>query len=397
MKYIPRILENKVRDGLDNYPVTAIVGARQAGKSTLAKYLIHGDEKSLYLDLERPSDLQKLDDAEWFLESQRDNLICIDEIQRKPDLFPLIRSLVDNTARNGQFLILGSASRDLLKQGSESLAGRISFKQLTPFLWKEIKDLMTIEQYIERGGFPKSILAKNQRVSFDWRSDFISTFLERDLMQWAGFAPQTMRRLWQMLAHLNGQTVNYSKLGGSLGVSHTTIRNYIELLQETFMVILVNPYNLNTGKRLVKSPKVYLSDTGIIGALLNLHDFNQLAGHPVFGSLWETLVLSNLKGHFPGLDYSFYRTSHGAEIDLVVSDGNQTLAVECKATLSPSLSRGTFSAIEDVMPGKTFIACPVDKGYLLKNNIRVVSLIELIDEMHKVFEQGSGRSVNSDH
>jgi len=385
MNYLPRILESRVENRLDNYPVTAIIGPRQAGKSTLAKQVISKYQKSLYLDLERPSDLQKLDDAEWFLESQQDNLICIDEIQRKPGLFPLIRSLVDNKVLNGQFLILGSASRDLLKQSSESLAGRISYQNLTPFLWKEIKDTFTLEQYIEKGGFPRSMLAKNLKTSYDWRSDFIGTFLERDLLQWAGFAPQTMRRLWSMLAHVNGQTVNYSKLGGSLGVSHTSIRNYIELLQETFMVMVLPPCRLNTGKRLVKSPKVYLSDTGIIGALLSLRDFNQLAGHPVFGSLWETLVLSNLKGHFPELDYSFYRTSHGAEIDIIISDGNNTIAIECKATLSPSLNRGTFSAIDDVGPEKTFVVCPIDKGYTLQKNIQVVSLIELITEMQDLF------------
>lgn len=240
---------------------------------------------SVYLDLERPSDLAKLEDPEWFLGSQRDKLICIDEIQRIPELFPVIRSLVDQSGRNGQFLILGSASRDLIRQSSESLAGRITYKRLTPFLMDEVRGRVTTEQYLSRGGFPKSVLV-NDEASVEWRNDFITTFLERDLLQFAGFTPVTMRRLWTMLAHTNGQTVNASLLGSSLGISHTTVRTYIDVLEGTFMVRLLAPAQTNTGKRLVKSPKVYMTDTGITTALLRLRNFEQAAGHPVFGSLW---------------------------------------------------------------------------------------------------------------
>lgn len=385
--YIQRSLSKALMGGLQNNPVTALVGPRQCGKSTLARNLLLSYPDHLYLDLERPSDLQKLEQAEWFLQYHKKSLICLDEIQRKPDLFPLIRSLADEWAGNTHFLILGSASRDLLKQSSESLAGRISYKRLTPFLWDEVKDIASLEEYIQKGGYPRSLLKKDNLVSLNWRKDFISTFLERDLLQWSGFSTATMSRLWQMLAHLNGQTINYSSLGGSLGVSHTTVRNYIELLQSTFMVEIVQPFHGNLGKRLIKSPKVYIADSGITAALLDLKDFSAIAGHPTFGSLWESIVLANIKGHFPDLSLSFYRTSHGAEIDLLLSDNEKHIAVECKASLSPSLSRGTYTAIEDLRPLKTLIVSPVGQGYPIGNNIEVVSLSESIIQIQRMLNQ----------
>lgn len=382
---IPRKLEHSLRKSLHHFPVTAILGPRQCGKSTLARHLITALEKEerkevLYLDLERPSDLQKLEDPEWFLSSQQQKLICLDEIQRVPELFPVIRSLVDESGKNGQFLILGSASRDLIRQSSETLAGRINYKNLTPFLWEEISGHVSIEDYISKGGFPKSILAEN-RISFEWRESFITTFLERDLLQFAGFSPSSMRRLWMMLAHSNGQTANYSAIGSSLGISHTSVRKYIDLLQGTFMVRQLPPYSGNTKKRLVKSPKVYITDTGLTTALLKLHDFEQAAGHQVFGSLWESIVLENIKAHYPSLESSFYRTNHGNEVDIVLSDGTKKVIVECKSTLSPNLSKGNYTAIEDISPLKTYVVTPAQKGYPFKKNIDVVSLVELIHQL----------------
>ena len=377
--YYTREIENEILQSIANNPVTAIVGPRQCGKSTLARQIAEktGNEY-LYLDLERPSDIKKLDDAEWFLGSQKDKLICLDEIQRKPELFPLLRSLVDQWGGNGHFLVLGSASRDLLKQSSESLAGRISYKRLTPFLFNELKDIFHLQDYLSRGGFPRSLLAADNKQSFEWREDFISTFLERDLLMWSGFSPATMRKLWQMLANLNGQIVNYSLLGSSLGVSHTTVRNYVELLNSTFMLQLLPSFNSNTGKRMIKSPKVYLSDIGIANALLRLPDFEQLAGHPSFGSAWETLVLINLTASFPHFNFFFYRTSHGAEIDIIVENGRKRMAVECKAGLSPKLSIGTFTAIDDVKPLATLVVAPVDKGWPMKKDIEVANISEAI-------------------
>jgi predicted AAA+ superfamily ATPase len=381
MNYINRALEADIRTSLKRNPATAILGPRQCGKSTLARKILDEIKPSVYLDLERPSDIQKLQDPEWFLGSQSDKLICLDEIQRYPELFPVLRSLIDAEGRNGMYIILGSASRDMLKQSSETLAGRISFKQLTPFLWEEVNASKTLEDYLSRGGFPRSLLAENDEASYEWRRDFIMTFLERDLLQFAGFTPATMRRLWQMLAHSNGQTVNYSSLGNSLGVSHTTIRNYIDLLEGAFMVRQVLPYFENTKKRIVKSPKVYITDTGLINALLGLKDFIQVAGHPGFGSLWETTVLVNLIGKFPDLDLSFYRNSQQQEIDFVLHLPNSRIAVECKATKSPRLSDGNYAALKDIEPDVLYIVCPVEEGYPLKPGIEVVSLQELIEKI----------------
>ena len=378
---VSRILTAALIHSLNHFPVTAILGPRQCGKSTLARHIIsEWKSEAVYLDLERPSDLQKLEDAEWFLSRQKGKLVCLDEIQRKPELFPILRSVADENGVNGQFLILGSASRDLIKQSSESLAGRIIYKRLTPFLWREVRSESTLEDYMVRGGFPRSILAE-ERVSMEWRESFISTFLERDLLQFAGFNSVSMRRLWQMLAHSNGQTANFSALGSSLGLSHTSVRTYIDLLEGTFMVRQLKPYQGNTKKRLVKSPKVYITDSGLTTALLNLRSFEEAAGHPAFGSLWESVVTENIIGHYPGLKLSYYRSSHGNEIDLVITDGTNEIAVECKSTLSPSLSRGNYSAIDDINPVKTFVVIPAKEGYPLKEDIDVVSLPGLIKQI----------------
>jgi uncharacterized protein len=381
MSYISRDIEDGLKGLLKNNPVTALTGPRQCGKSTLAKKIISNLDKVVYLDLERPSDLAKLNDAEWFFLSQKENLFCVDEVQRKPELFTLLRSLVDEWGANQKFFILGSASRDLLKQSSESLAGRISYIRLTPFLWKEINNKYSIEQYMVRGGFPRSLLAESNGVSHKWREDFISTFLERDLLQWAGFSSVTMHRLWQMLAYNNGQTVNYSRLGKSLGVSNVTVSNYIDLLHGTFMVEVLPPYISNTGKRLVKAPKVYIADPGITTALLNLESFQQLTGNPVFGTVWEQIILSNLTGHFPSAKYFFYRTSAGAEIDIVMKHGNKVFAIESKATLSPGLTKGNYNAIDDIEPDHTYVVIPAQKGWPLSKSVDVVSLDELIDRI----------------
>lgn len=338
--------------------------------------------ETLYLDLERPSDLEKLNDAEWFLSNQKDKLICIDEIQRKPELFPLLRSLVDEWNKPSCFVVLGSASRDLLMQSSESLAGRIIYKQLTPLLWSELPDI-PIEKYFERGGFPRSMLAISDRVSFEWLNSFIATFLERDLLQWVNFTPATMRRLWQMLAHVNGQTVNYSTLGNSLGVSNQTVKNYIDLLKSTYMVDVVEPYISNMGKRLVKAPKVYISDSGIVSALLSIRSFEELSGHPAFGAIWETIVLANLRGTFPEAEICFYRTAGGAEIDFVIQLNRQIIAIECKASYSPTLSKGNHIAIKDIQPKHTFVVIPSSESWAMSKGIEVVSLSVLIKNLNK--------------
>ncbi len=380
--YYSRRLESEVIRGLENNPVTAIIGPRQCGKSTLARHITSAFKtKVVYLDLERPQDLSKLDQAEWFLGHQQGKLICLDEIQRKPELFPLIRSLVDEWGGNGHFLILGSASRDLIRQGSESLAGRITYKQLYPFLFEELHGDFLIENYMLKGGFPRSILKEKDTASFEWREDFITTFLERDLLMWSGFSTATMRKLWQMLAHLNSQVVNFNLIANSLGISPPTAKNYIELLSSTFMVKLLPPFLANTGKRLIKSPKVYLSDTGISNALLGISDFSQLMGHPSVGAIWETMVLTNLSNTFPKLEFSFYRTSHGSEIDFIIESTKGLVAIECKSSTNPSLSRGTYTAIHDVNPKATFVVAPVKSGWPIQQGVEVVNLPEVLSKV----------------
>lgn len=383
--YFSRKIESSVVKALQNNPVVAIIGPRQCGKTTLVKHLLNQTQNSIYLDLERPSDLQKLDNPEWFLSSQKGKLICIDEIQRKPGLFPLIRSLVDEWNSVGIFLILGSASRELLMQSSESLAGRISYNRLTPFLWDEIIGNNSLEEYFSRGAFPRSLLSADSASSFSWRKDFISTFLERDLLFWKNFTPTTMRRVWQMLAHLNGQTADYSTLARSLNVSSVMVKNYIDLLESTFMIEVLPAYHSNMGKRLIKAPKIYIADSGTTAALLGLKSFAAISGHPAIGAIWEQIVLSNLKGSFPDATFYFYRTAHGAEIDIVMHYKNLVFALECKNTMTPSLSKGNYNAIDDIQPKHTFVVTPNEVGWSMKHGIDVVSIDELISKLQTDF------------
>jgi len=373
---IKRHIYGELRESLADNPVVALIGPRQCGKSTLAKMIQAEIPASLYLDLENPFDLEKLAHPEFFLSRNRDRLVCIDEVQRRPDLFPLLRSLCDEWGDNGHFLILGSASRDLLRQSSESLAGRIVYFQLTPFLFCELADA-DWTRCLWRGGFPRSYLARSDKAAQNWLESFVTTFLERDLSFWREFVPETMRRLWRMLAHENGQTVNFSRLASSLGVSDMTVRRYIDLLKETFMVDVVPPYETNLKKRLVKSPKVYIADTGVACALLGISSFDEAYNHPAFGSLWEQMVLRNIRGLFPNADVSFYRTADGTEMDFVVSMRGKTVAIECKAGSVPSIGKGTYSAIDVIRPDCAYVVAPVEEPYPLNEKLSVVRLEDL--------------------
>jgi predicted AAA+ superfamily ATPase len=383
--FVDRSLEKQIDSSLRHFPVTALIGPRQAGKSTLAKKIIAEAGDKVYLDLERPSDLARLEDPELFLVAQRGKLICIDEVQRKPELFPLLRSLSDEWGTSGSFLILGSASRDLLKQSSESLAGRIAYHTLTPFLWQEVKGRVVLADYLVKGGFPPSLLSSAIDDSLFWRENFISTFLERDLLQWSGASPQSVRRLWTMLAHSNGETANYSRLGTSLGVSDTTVRNYIDLLVSTYMVEVIQPYHSNLGKRMIKAPKVYIADSGITTALLGLRTYEDVLGHPGYGALWEQVVLRAVRGTLPKAEVLHYRTQSKTECDFVVVTPRNVLALECKGSLSPKASKGTHYAIDDIKPDRACIVAPVENGWPIAEGLDVVSLEELI---HVLVELG---------
>jgi len=298
-----------------------------------------------------------------------------------PDLFKALRGIIDQKRRNGRFLILGSASRDLIRQSSETLAGRICYMELTPFLYSEISntgkaDLMKLWT---RGGFPESLLSRSNQSSTTWRENFIRTYLERDIPQLGlNISAKTLKRLWTMLAHSHGQVLNSSRLGESIGVSHTTIRSYLDILSETFMLRLMQPYHGNVKKRIIKSSKVYLRDSGLLHALLRIENKNDLFGHPVFGSSWEGFALENILSAYPGYNPFFYRTSSGIEIDLVLERGTKRIAFECKASKSPSLSKGFYQALKDLSIKHAYIISPVDEEYPLKKNITVSPLHKLI-------------------
>jgi len=377
---IQRNLEHTIRSKLSTMPVVAIIGPRQCGKSTLAKMIVNDMPNHVFLDLEKPSHLSRLRDPEAYLDSHREKLVCIDEIQNMPNLFPLLRTLVDENNRNGQFLILGSASPDLLRQSSESLAGRIAYLELTPFSYAEAK--ANLVDFWLRGGFPRSYLAEDEIESFEWRQQFIQTFLQRDLHN-LGFqipAP-TLFRLWRMLAHVQGQVLNASKLGASLGVSHHTLRRYIEILEQTFMLRVLPPFEFNLKKRLIKSPKVYIRDTGILHALLSLESPDDLYSHPEYGSSWETLVIEQLVPGLPRWENFFYRTASGNEIDLILQKGRRRVAIEAKASRAPLVGKGFRQALQDLEITEAWIAAPVDEVYPYGDNIMVGSPNEIIKQL----------------
>ncbi|MBN1550543.1 ATP-binding protein, partial [bacterium] len=348
---MPRNLENIVIEYMKHFPIVAILGSRQCGKSTLAIHLRDEIENMIYLDLQRNSDVQKIHDPELFFQMNPDRVVCLDEIQRVPELFLDLRSIVDQKRQNGQLIILGSASRDLIMQSSESLAGRIAYLELSPFLLSEVNGLTddNLQRFWLRGGYPDSFLAVDDFFSLEWRRNFVRTYLERDIPQ-LGFniSASRMERLWRMLAHNHSQILNSSKLGQSLDVSHHTIRRYVDLLEQTYMVRVLNSYTPNLKKRLIKSPKVYLRDSGVLHSLLGIESINDLLGHPNFGASWEGMVIENILSELSHWKGSFYRTAAGAEVDLLIEKGNRRIAVEIKASKAPSPTKGFWQALDDL-------------------------------------------------
>lgn len=389
---IERTLESKLLKALNHMPVVALLGPRQVGKTTLALQVAEKDirKKSSYLDLELDTDLSKLDDAEGYLRGFADQLLIIDEVQRRPDLFRLLRGLVDVRRRagenSGQFLLLGSASRDLLQQSSETLAGRIRYLELSPFSALEIyrTDPLGFNplKIWFRGGFPGSYLAVTDTESWEWRGDFVSTYLERDIPLMGPKVPATrMKRFWTMLAHYHGQQAGLSQIGKSLEVSHTTARNYLDILTDFYMVRQVQPWSGNTKKRLVKSPKIYLRDTGLLHRLLNIPDFETLLGHPVAGASWEGFVVENIISCISDKwQYSYYRTAAQAEIDLILEGpGNQVWAIEIKRSAAPVLGRGFHTACEDVGATHKFLIYSGTERFPLSGNTEAIGLIEMLE------------------
>jgi len=377
---ISRTLHNAIVTSLKKYPVVGLLGSRQVGKTTLAKSVREAVARdAIYLDLELPSDWNKLHDSELYLRQFSETLVIIDEIQRMPSLFPVIRALVDQNRVGGRFLILGSASPDLLRRSSESLAGRIIYHELTPFNLYET-DSDQIERLWLRGGYPESYLADNDEESFVWRESYIKTYLEMDIPQLGIRIPSVqLRRFWTMLAHSHGQLWNGNKIAGSIGVSAPTVRHYLDILENTFVVRQLLPYHANVKKRLIKSPKVYIRDSGLLHTLLRIGNFDDLQGHPVLGSSWESFVIEQIIGLLPNhREVYFYRTNAGAEIDLVFFDKkNKPVAIEIKYSLSPAVSRGYWNVCEDLSCKKWFVIYPGNERYPVGRNVFAMPVREL--------------------
>jgi len=382
---VKRLIQGRIEMSLSRYPVVGILGPRQVGKTTLAKMIMERVKKKVsYLDLELPSDLNKLRDPELYLSRLADMLIIIDEIQRMPSLFPLLRALVDRKKAAGRFLILGSASPELIRHSAESLAGRIIYHELSPFMLKEIVG-GKIQKLWLRGGYPQSYLSKNNSDSFTWREAFVKTYLEMDIPQLGIRIPaQQLRRFWTMIAHSHGQLWNASKIAGSLGISAPTVKHYLDILEETFIVRQIQPYHSNLKKRLVKSPRVYIRDSGMLHTLLNIRTLEELYAHPSLGSSWEGFIVEQIIRLLPDRwQVFFYRTGAGAEIDLVLFDSrHKSVAVEIKYSVSPKVERGFWNAYEDLSCRKGYVIYPGTESYPVGKNVFTLP----VKDLKKVFD-----------
>lgn len=365
-------------DNLNYFPVIGIVGPRQVGKTTISKILIKELQKeTLYLDLEDPQDQAKISNPNLFFERNQDKCIILDEVQRAPDLFPVLRSMIDKNRVPGRFILLGSASPELIRDSSESLAGRIAYEELTPFNLLEIINAKSIIEHWIYGGFPDSILAPNKKVQQTWMRNFIQTYIERDLPMLGLSADRgTIRKLWTMIAHMHGSLLNMSNLAKSLELTSPTIKSYLSFLEEAFLIRQLPTYTTNLKKRLVKAPKVYVRDSGILHFLLGINSIDELEGMPIIGNSWEGYVIEQIcqitQNEF---EPHFYRTHEGAEIDLVLlKAGKPIYAIEIKYTSAPKLSRGNTQAFMDVNAKENFIITPNSDDYHLKEDIRVCSL-----------------------
>jgi predicted AAA+ superfamily ATPase len=373
----------ELQSSLRQFPAVALLGPRQVGKTTLARAL-SGKTKSVFLDLERQSDRSKLIDPEAFFKDHTKELIIIDEVQHIPELFTHLRPAIDEHRQPGRFLLLGSASPALVKGVSESLAGRIRYLELSPITLAEAeKNNIDFNKLWVRGGFPLSLTASNNLSSLTWRQQLIYSFVERDLSLLFGvsISGNTVRNFWQMLAHQQGSLFNAQALGLSLGVSGVTVRRYLDFLEAAYLVRILQPWFVNASKRLVKSPKVYIRDSGLLHAFLNLPDKDSLLGHPVAGFSWEGFVIEQIIYSMPNdVSAFFYRTHHGAEADLVLVRGVTPIAaIEIKLTNAPIVSRGFYQAIEDLSVDKGFLITPSSDTYS-QRNVRVTNVRHFIEK-----------------
>jgi predicted AAA+ superfamily ATPase len=386
---LKRRLETQLRADLQEQAAVALLGPRQVGKTTLA-HAIAESGPSIYLDLEDAADRDKLADPALYLAAHEDKLVVLDEIQHAPDLFRTLRGLIDKGRRKGRktgrFLLLGSASVDLLRQSSESLAGRIAYRELAPLDATEVGPGKLNSLWL-RGGFPQSFLARGDARSLDWRRDFLRTYLTRDIPAFEPRIPaETLRRLWTMLAHAQGTPLNASRLATSLSISSPTVARYIDLLVDLLLVRRLTPYHANLGKRLVKSPKIYVRDSGLLHALLAISTLEALYDHPIVGASWEGFVIETLLNCAPAWTQSFYwRTSAGAEIDLLLQFPDGALwAIEIKRSLSPKPKRGFYVACDDLEPGRRLLVYAGDERVPLPGDVEALGVEALAHELARM-------------
>ncbi len=378
---LDRLAKTRVNRALDRQPAVVLLGPRQVGKTTLALELA-ATRDSVHLDMERPQDRAILQEPELYLEEQAGRLVVIDEVQLSPGLFGTLRHQIDARRRaghrTGQFLLLGSASNTLLHQSAESLAGRVSYQELGGFNFMEAPELGALWL---RGGFPEAYLAVDDEASLHWRDDFIRTYLERDIPQLGPRIPaETLRRFWTMLSHEQGGQLNAARLAAGLGVSGQTIGRYLDLMVDLMLVRRLPPWHRNVGKRLVKSPKIYVRDAGLVHSLLGIGSMDALLAHPVVGGSWEGFVIENLLSIAPrGAEASYYRTIAGAEIDLVLTlpDG-EALAIEIKRTTTPKVSRGFHIAADDIRAGRRFLVYAGEREVPMQGGLRAMPLAAMM-------------------
>ncbi len=386
---IKRRLEYTIEEALKRSPSVALIGPRQVGKTTIALN-ISDTTPSIYLDLESRIDLEKVRDINAFHDDNRTKLIILDEVQRLPEVFAQLRGIIDKERRKGnkagQFLFLGSASIDLLKQSSESLAGRIAYIELHPidileYAGESIESMNTLWL---RGGFPESLVASSDQKSLNWRQDFIRTYLERDIPQLGPRIPaETLERFWTMLAHNQGSVLNAAHLARNLEVTGVTIGRYLDLMVDLLLVRRLKPWTFNIGKRLVRSPKIYIRDSGITHALLNIGNYSELLGHPVVGGSWEGFVIENIMSAAPpNVQPFYYGTPTGAEIDLILEfSPAEKWAIEIKRNNAPSISKGFYIACEDIQPQRRYVVYSGKDRFPLAKGVIAIPLFELMQEI----------------
>jgi predicted AAA+ superfamily ATPase len=369
-----RIAQPALATALTWSPAVAILGPRQIGKTTLARALLETHPNALYLDLESPQDRAALGDGPLFLQAHADQLIILDEVQHTPEIFSVLRGEIDRARRPGRFVLLGSASIELLRQ-SQSLAGRLSLIDMFPLLIDEVgSDLSTLQSLWLRGGFPPSFTALNEQASWRWREAFIRHLLHTDLPALGlRVDAASLSRFWRMLAHLHGQLFNASAVANSLDVSAPTVNRWLDHMVGALLVRKLEPFHANLGKRLVKSNKVYVRDSGLLHSLLGLTSVADLQGHPMAGASWEGFVIDHIAAHLPaGASMSFYRTAAGAELDVVVEAGLKRIGFEIKFSVAPKVSKGFWQSLQDVRPHQTFIVAPVQQRWPFADGVEVI-------------------------